>query len=237
MNPALNDAMHGVLDSIEALGACRAVVLKGAGGNFSSGMDMHEFLLAPAADGPIAQKRVRDSAHGWWRRWRWIDQPTIALVEGCCVGGAFAPLFACDLAVVAEDAQFSLPEIDLGILSVANITKIVADLMGPRKAAYYLMSGQAFSGRQAEAFGLVTEAMPSAALEARVTEIAALMASKDVHAMKATKETLKHVLELSFAEAEDYLDVRQLALNGLQGTTPAARAQAFLDTRRKGAGR
>jgi len=231
MNPDMNAAMHAALDRIEEDAACRAVVLRGAGGHFSAGMDMREFLVDPASRGELAARRVQEEAHRWWRRLRWLRQPTIAMVEGICMGGAFAPLFACDIAIAARDARFSLPEIDLGILSVANITKIVGDLMGPRKAAYYLLSGQPFDGTMAEAWGLVTESVPADALEARAGEIAAMLAAKDALAMQATKEALKHVLELSFAEAEDYVEQRQIALNGLQGTTPAARAAAFLEAK------
>lgn len=231
MNPAMNAAMHAALDTIEQDAACRAVVLRGAGGHFSAGMDMREFLVEPAAQGDVIARRVQEEAHGWWRRLRWLAQPTVAMVEGVCMGGAFAPLFACDVALAAADARFALPEIDLGILSVANITKIVGELMGPRKAAFYLLSGRPFDGKTAEACGLVTEAVEAGALERRVTELAALLATKDPLAVRATKEALKHVLELSFAEAEDYVEQRQVALNGLQGTTPAGRVAAFLEAR------
>lgn len=234
MSPAMNAMMHVMLDRVETDAQCRAVVLRGAGGHFSAGMDMQTFLLEPASRGPLAERQVRQEANGWWRRLRWLGQPTIAMVEGACIGGAFAPLFACDIAIASHDARFALPEIDLGILSVANITKIVGELMGPRKGAYYLMSGQPFAGTLAENFGLVTEAVAPDALEDRVTQVAAMLAAKDPLAMQATKEALKHVLELSFAEAEDYVDQRQIALNGLQGTTQAARAAVYLAARAKG---
>ncbi len=234
MSPAMNAMMHVMLDRVEMAKQCRVVVLGGAGGHFSAGMDMQAFLLEPAAQGPHIERRVRQEANGWWRRLRWLTQPTIAMVHGSCIGGAFAPLFACDIAIASHDARFALPEIDLGILSVANITKIVGDLMGARKGAYYLMSGKPFDGVLAEKFGLITESVAPDMLVDKVAELAELLAAKDPLAMQATKEALKHVLELSFAEAEDYVDQRQLALSGLQGTTQAERVAAYLVQREQG---
>ena len=85
-------------------------------------------------------------------RWRWerlygYDKPTIAMVHGYCVGGAFMQLLACDFAIAAENAIFSLSEVNWGILPGALVSKAVADTVLPRHALYYACLGEPFDGK------------------------------------------------------------------------------------------
>src|SRR5262245_44575796 len=110
MNPALNRVMHDVLNDLEADERCGVLVLTGEGTSFSAGMDLKEYFRDTEAKGHMAVRRAQRDSYGWWRRLRWFEKPTIAMVNGWCFGGAFAPLFACDLAICADEAQFGLSE-------------------------------------------------------------------------------------------------------------------------------
>jgi trans-feruloyl-CoA hydratase/vanillin synthase len=102
MNPTLNSEMHEVLDYLETDDRCGVLVLTGAGESFSAGMDLKEYFRETEAKGHMAIRKAQRASYGWFRRLRWFEKPTIAMVNGWCFGGAFGPLFSCDLAVAAD---------------------------------------------------------------------------------------------------------------------------------------
>ena len=104
MNPTLNARMHSILDEVEADERCSVMVLTGEGAAFSAGMDLKEYFRETEQKGPLAVRRAQRDAYGWWRRLRWLEKPTIAMVNGWCFGGGYGPLHACDLAIAADDA-------------------------------------------------------------------------------------------------------------------------------------
>lgn len=215
MNPALNARMHGVLDDLEVDDRCQVLVLTGAGESFSAGMDLKEYFRETEAKGHMATRRAQRDSYGWWRRLRWFEKPSIAMVNGWCFGGAFSPLFACDLAVAADEAQFGLSEINWGIIPGGNVTKVVADLMSQREAMYYILTGETFDGRKAAEMKLVNFSVPRAELRAKVRAIADNLLEKNPMTLKAAKDAFKRVVEMPFDAAEDYLVVRQESLNFL----------------------
>ncbi len=165
MNPALNARMLEVLDELEADDRCGVLILTGEGEAFSAGMDLKEYFREMEGKPRIVTQKARRAAYEWqWRRLRYFEKPTIAMVNGWCFGGAFTPLVSCDLAIAAEEAQFGLSEINWGIIPAGNVTRAVAETMRHRDALYYIMTGLTFDGRKAAEMGLVNEAVPRAAV-------------------------------------------------------------------------
>ena len=218
MNPTLNAFMHEVLDEVEADERCGVVVLTGEGEAFSAGMDLKEYFRDTEAKGPLAVRRAQRESYGWWRRLRWLEKPTIAMVNGWCFGGAYAPLYACDLAVCADEAQFGLSEINWGILPGGGATKVVQQLMSQRQAMYHILTGERLSGQKAAELGLVNESVPLGELRARVRQICDVLLEKNPVTLKAAKDAFKRVIDMSYDNAEDYLVVRQEATNFLDPT-------------------
>jgi trans-feruloyl-CoA hydratase/vanillin synthase len=230
MSPKLNRRMLDVLDVLEFRDDVGILVLTGEGSAWSAGMDLKEYFRETEASGLKGVRGSQREAYAWWKRLRWYQKPTIAMVNGWCFGGGYGPLFACDLAFAAEEAQFGLSEINWGILPGGGASKVVADLMPLRKAVYHAMMGENLSGKQAEAQGLVTEAVPAAKLEARVRQIAEALLKKDPNTLRATKWAVRRMTEMTYANAEDYLIRAQEALHSYGGV--AARREAtrqFLD--------
>ena len=230
MSPRLNRQMLRAIESLEFRDDVGVLVLAGEGEAWSAGMDLREYFRATEEEGLHAVREAQREAYSWWERLRWYEKPTIAMVHGWCFGGGYGPLFACDIAIAAEDAQFGLSEINWGILPGGGASKVVADLMPLRKAVYHAMMGENLSGKQAEAQGLVTEAVPAGQLEARVGEIAAALLKKDPNTLRATKWAVRRMTEMTYANAEDYLIRAQEALHSFGGV--AARKEAtrqFLD--------
>ena len=101
------------------------------------------------------------------------------MVNGWCFGGGYGPLFACDLAIAAEEAQFGLSEINWGILPGGGATKVAIELMSFRDAMYHALTGEAINGKKAAEWKLVNEAVPLAKLQQRVTELAERAAEEE----------------------------------------------------------
>ena len=230
MSPKLNRQMLKVIEELEFREDVGVLVLSGEGDAWSAGMDLKEYFRETEAQGLWAIRKSQREAYRWWNRLRWYEKPTIAMVNGWCFGGGYGPLYACDIAVASDDAQFGLSEINWGILPGGGASKVAADLMPLRKAMYHAMMGENLTGQQAAAQGLVTESVPAGDLKARVTAIAEALLKKDGNALRATKWAVRRMIDMTYENAEDYLIRAQEALHSYGGV--AARKEAtrqFLD--------
>lgn len=229
MSPKLNRQMLQVLEELEFRDDVGVLVLGGEGSAWSAGMDLKEYFRENEEQGLGAVRQAQREAYGWWERLRWYEKPTIAAVNGWCFGGAYGPLFACDLAVAAEDAQFGLSEINWGILPGGGASKIIAELANFRNAMYHAMMGENIDGRKAAEWGLVNEAVPAERLDARVTEIAEVLLGKNPDALRATKWAVRRVREMTYDNAQDYLIRAQEAANFFDNEGRKEATRQFVD--------
>ena len=187
MSPKLNRRMMEVLDELEHRSDVGVLVLKGEGDAWTAGMDLKEYFRETESQGLGATRKAQRESYGWWRRLRWYQKVTIAMVNGWCFGGGFGPLYACDLAICSDDAKFGLSEINWGILPGGGATKVISDLLSMRDAMYYSLTGDMMDGQTAERLRLVNESVPAEQLEARVTELANKLLEKNWITLKAAK--------------------------------------------------
>jgi enoyl-CoA hydratase/carnithine racemase len=175
---ACTEAMYRQLAEAfaEIGGEVRCVVLRGAGHRaFSAGSDIGEFLanledrdrfLEAARVGRAAADALRACPH-----------PTVALVEGLCVGGGLMLAAACDLRLASESSRFGVPIKALGIFAEYDDLGLLLDLCGPAALKELLFTGRLLDAREAEARGLVNRVVLDGELEAAgralVEEIAA----------------------------------------------------------------
>lgn len=139
-------------------------------------------------------------------------------------------LYACDLAICADEAKFGLSEINWGILPGGGASKVAQELMPFRKAIYHAMMGENLTGKQAAEQGLVTESVPADQLRGRVIAIAEVLLKKDQNALRATKWAMRRMTEMTFDNAMDYLIRAQEGLNGMGGLEARKEAtKQFLD--------
>lgn len=231
MSPKLNRQMMRVIESLEFRDDVGVLVLGGEGTSWSAGMDLKEYFRENEDQGIHAVRKAQREAYDWWERLRWFEKPTIAMVNGWCFGGAYGPLFACDLAVAAEDAQFGLSEINWGILPGGGASKIITELTNFRRAMYHAMMGENVDGKTAAEWGLVNEAVPADQLKARVSEIAAVLLGKNQTALRATKWAVRRVREMSYDNAQDYLIRAQEAANMFDGEGRKEGTRQFIDAK------
>ena len=229
MSPKLNRRMGEVLDELEFRDDVGVLVLSGAGTAWSAGMDLKEYFRDQEAKGLGGVRQAQRESYGWWRRLRWYQKPTIAMVNGWCFGGGYGPLFACDLAFCADDAQFGLSEINWGILPGGGASKVAVELLSFRRAMYHAMMGENVDGRTAAEWGLVNESLPLAQLEARVAEVAGVLRKKNPVALKATKDAVRRVREMTYDNAEDFLIRAQEAANAFDDDGRKEGIRQFID--------
>jgi trans-feruloyl-CoA hydratase/vanillin synthase len=229
MSPTLNQEMGEALAELEFRDDVGALVLSGEGTSWSAGMDLKEYFRETEPKGLGAIRQAQRESYGWWRRLRWYQKPTIAMVNGWCFGGGYGPLFACDLAFAAEEAQFGLSEINWGILPGGGATKVALELMPFRRAMYHAMMGETIGGKTAAEWGLVNEALPLAALRDRVNEVAQVLLKKNPVALKATKDAIRRVGEMTYDNAEDYLVHAQEAANSFDNHGRQEGIRQFID--------
>jgi trans-feruloyl-CoA hydratase/vanillin synthase len=134
------------------------------------------------------------------------------MVNGHCFGGAFTQVCACDFAIAAEDAIFGLSEINWGIIPGGIVSWNVAQMMSPRDALYYSVTGETFTGKQASDMRFINKSVPLDLLKEETTKLARSLMEKSPHAVKATKEALRAVKNMDVATAFDYLESKIDAL-------------------------
>jgi methylglutaconyl-CoA hydratase len=150
--------LHAAIDDLGGRTGVRVLVLRGRGRHFQAGVDLRwsdEVAAASAAENLRVSRLTADTV----RRLEALTVPTIALVQGACFGGGTGFVAACDVAVAAEDAIFSIAETRWGLLA-SIIMPQLADAMGVRQLRRYALTGERFDARAACRIGLVHEVVP-----------------------------------------------------------------------------
>jgi enoyl-CoA hydratase len=158
------------------------LVLTGAGGTFSAGMDLKGFLTG---DAPIVEGRGFGGLVE-----RPPAKPVIAAVEGYALAGGFELVLACDLVVASEDAKFGLPEVRRGLVAGAG-----GLLRLPARIPYHLameiaLTGEHFPAARLAAAGLVNRLVPAGQALAVATELARQVALGAPLALAASKRVI-----------------------------------------------
>jgi len=212
MNPQLHLEMDQTLAELETDPETKVVIVAGAGGNFSAGQDLKEYFRG-LDQHPAGAKRIREAANRWrWGRLYMYDKPTISMVDGYCAGGAFTQLIATDFAVAADEATFSLSEVNWGIIPGGVVSKIVGDAILYRHALYYACLGEAFDGKEATRIGLTNFSVPREQLREKTVELAKKLMAKSPAVLRATKKAMRMVRTMDMQQAGDYLAATSLAL-------------------------
>lgn len=181
MTPDMWRRLPVLLDRLEADDRVRVVVLTGTGGTFCAGADLGNLdELLEAGDASIAVAAEERLAV--------CTRPTVAAIEGACVGGGCQLAVACDLRIAAADARFGVPPARLGLVYPASTTRRLARLVGPSAAKHLLFTADLIDAERALRIGLVDEVLPPDELAARVAALTATIAERSRLSVAAAKE-------------------------------------------------
>jgi len=165
----------------------RVVVITGAGQkSFVAGADISEF----AGQTPVTQ-RNQFQEKTLFNSIDAFPKPVIAMINGFCLGGGNELALACDIRIASENARFSQPEINLGIMCGGGGTQRLTRLIGEGRAMEMVLTGEMIDSAKALQFGLVNHVYPLAELEEKTLELAGKIAEKAPIALQLTKEAVK----------------------------------------------
>ncbi len=182
VNGAVARGMAAAVDDMDARSDVRVLILTGAGGTFSAGMDLKGFL---SGDTPVIPGRgfggIVEQPPG---------KPVIAAVEGYALAGGFELVLACDLVVASDQAKFGLPEVRRGLVAGAG-----GLLRLPRRIPYHLameiaLTGEPVSAAYLREAGLINAMVPAGEALAGARELAGRIAANAPLALAAAKRVI-----------------------------------------------
>jgi 2-(1,2-epoxy-1,2-dihydrophenyl)acetyl-CoA isomerase len=193
LDGAMVDGLAAALERIEASAEARVVVLAGAGAGFMAGGDIHAFQtvmnLVPAQK-RVFFERFINRFHPIVVMLRRLPLPVIARVHGAVAGAGMSLMMACDLAIAADDAVFTLAYCHLGTSPDGGSTYFLPRHVGSKKAMEIALLGDRFDAATALQLGLVNSVVPGAELDRRTETLATRLASGPRDAYAATKRLL-----------------------------------------------
>lgn len=222
LNILTRDVLRAVRDALTKVAAdstTRVLLLQAAGRHFSAGASVEEHL-PPECVQMIGEFMDTVSAL------REFGLPTVAAVQGRCLGGAFELIQAVDMVVAAESAQFGQPEVHLGVFAPAACA-LLPGRIGPARAAELLFTGDAMTAHDARAAGLVARVAPDERVHEAAEALAQQIARHSAATLRAMKKALlerdqQQIRSALSAAARTYLDELMHthdALEGLQAFT------------------
>jgi 2-(1,2-epoxy-1,2-dihydrophenyl)acetyl-CoA isomerase len=170
--------------------AIRAVVLTGTGSAFCAGGDLKSFA-AQDEQLPIHLRELLDDLHAAISHLANMDAPVIAAVNGVAAGAGMSLMCACDIAVAAESARFTMAYTRAGLSPDASSTFYLPRLVGLRRALDLALTNRMLSAQEALDWGLVTRVVPDAALADEVERLAGQLANGATRALGAAKRLLR----------------------------------------------
>lgn len=195
LNAGVANAVAAAVDELDSDDTLRVGILTGAGGIFSSGMDLKAFLRGelPTVEGRglcgITQTPPR--------------KPLIAAVEGWALAGGFEVVLACDLVVAAATARFGVPEVKRALVAGGGAAFLLSRRVPQALALELLLTGEPISAERAAAMGLVnTVVEEGGALDAAIA-LAEQIAANGPLAVAVTKQIARATFDWTLAEGWD----------------------------------
>jgi enoyl-CoA hydratase/carnithine racemase len=205
MTPAM---WHGLAAIGRALPSpVRVVVVRGDGPSFSAGIDLR-FFTGEGVPGEESPPSPADPGFNAWiascqEGFTWLRRSSIvsiAAVRGHAIGAGFQLALACDLRVLADDAQLCMKEPALGLVPDLTGTKPLVDIVGLPRAIELCLTARTVGAAEARELRLAELVVPANDLDAAVSDLVAALLATDAAAARATKELLSQAPANSLAD-------------------------------------
>jgi len=195
-----------VLEEIEQDNNIRAIVLTGSGNKFCTGDDLKEAMGRTTGASTLNNLKEFSKVID---RFEALPIPTIAAINGWCVGGGFELALCCDIRVAVPTANFITAGVNVGLTASGYR---LPRLIGAGRAKRMLLTGDTITAQQALQFGLITDIYEADNLLPAAIQLAELIASKAPLAVKATKTIVNTSLDM---EAKEGYVLQQAILENL----------------------
>ncbi len=223
--PEMVQGIKAAFDGLRGDSSVRAAVVTGSGKLMTGGMQLQVLRDLTPASAKAFITTLHQAIHAVHE----APFPTVCMINGHCLGGGFELAMACDMRTAAADALMGLPEIRVGIPSVIEAALLPA-LIGPGRAAEFLLTGESITAAQALDWGLVNRVAPRERLEAVTAEIVDRILECAPGAVRLQKELIIRWRNTDQRTAIEY-GVNALA-QAYATDEPREAMQAFLEKRK-----
>jgi len=189
LSPAMWAALPALLEELDADPEVRVIGLRGAGGVFSAGADITEVFECLGEPGTgLPRGGLLTEAEAALAA---VHKPTVAALEGYCMGGAWMLAGACDLRIGTTSLRIGLTPARIGIVFPASGVEALVRLVGPGTASYLLLTGDTVTAADAERWGMLTRVVEDAAFETVLAEVVGGLAQRSQLSVQAHKHLLR----------------------------------------------
>jgi enoyl-CoA hydratase/carnithine racemase len=196
LNALTLDDLRAIREALADLEGVRAIVFAGSGQRaFSAGMHVDTFGETP----PDGGRDTIEQVGACLRAVRLAPVPTVAMIDGWCLGAAFELALACDVRVATPESRFGLPEVKLGIPSVVDAALLLHHV-GLSKAKELILTGQPYAADELPP-GLVNRTAPRERLREKTCELLGLLTAPTREVIAAQKALFETWLNVGLAES------------------------------------
>jgi enoyl-CoA hydratase/carnithine racemase len=201
VSPAVFDGLHEAGRQVEADDEVRAVLIRGEGRAFCSGLDLASLQAfgsdSPSGNGDSVPNR---DPQGGWRIWQTMNKPVVAAVQGYALGAGFQLALAADIRFAAEDAVMSVFEITYGLVPDLGGTQFLPPIVGPAKAKELIWTAKWLNAAEALDLGIVNRVVSTESLLEEAMAFTKDLASRPPMPIAYTKAILRDSDRLSLED-------------------------------------
>ena len=195
---ALTKSMYHALQSLCERAAqdpqIDIVVIEGSNGAFATGGDLKEMLAALESGDSSGLLNYEDVLP--FEALRALPKPTVAKIDGLCLGGGLTLALMCDVLIASDTSRFAIPEAKVGIVD-GHLPRLLRQTVPPARLRYWSYTGTMFGAAEARDFGLLTHVVPGDALDAAVEKVVGELKASSSAAIAMLKRIFNEVRPLS----------------------------------------
>lgn len=193
LSPAMWAALPGLLRELDADPEVRVIGVRGAGGVFSAGADIAEIFDCLGEPGTgLPRGGLLTAAE---TALAGLHKPTVAALEGYCMGGAWMLAGACDLRIATASLRIGLTPARIGIIFPASGIQNLVGMVGPAVASYLLLTGDTITSADADRWGMLTRVIDDTDFEEELHTVVASLAQRSQLTVQAHKHLIQLVAE------------------------------------------
>ena len=204
VSPEVFNGLYEAGQRIEADDDVRAVLLRGEGRAFCSGLDLASLQAFGSGNaggnGERSDAVDGNRAQGGFAVWQRIDKPVVAAVQGYALGAGFQLALAADIRIAAEGAVMSVFEITYGLVPDLGGTQLLPPIVGPARAKELIWTAHRISTDEALRWGIVNRVVPADRLEEEARAFVADLASRPPLPIRFTKRLVSKAGNVSLEE-------------------------------------
>ena len=201
-------ALPDLFAEVEQDPEVKVLILRGADERaFSAGADISEFQTLRST--PEGAGRYNEGTEAAEVALASLSKPTIAMVQGPCIGGGCGLAIGCDLRIADTSARFGITPAKLGLVYSLPATKALVDLVGPAQAKYILFSGRQIPADRALQIGLATEVVSPEEILDHTVELATEIASRAQFSVRSTKRIVRLIQDGAAGDTDESRALRQ----------------------------